>query len=180
MAEKAFQRIRNATDNTLISNLDADEMKFIDCITGTHGFCMQSSKKKFKSLKNTMYNYAIKQEWIHSKPISPANDKAYYFVAKKHADVVKQRNFPEDASMWTKNPFNWKVKEDFVRGYFGPDGLIMFVLTEYLKPIELAKRKRKEARGKTPKKKTGTKRTKLVGKLMSVLLILIFYININD
>ena len=109
MADKAYRAIRNATDDTLLSVLDSDEMKFIDSIKGTHGYCMENSNKKFKALKTMVKKYAVENEFIMKKPVSPANDSAYYFIANKHADEVKKRGFPEDASMWIKAPFNWKI-----------------------------------------------------------------------
>ena len=168
MADKAYRALRNATDDTLLSALDVDEMKFIDSIKGTHGYCMENSNKKFKALKTMVKKYAVENEFIMKKPVSPANDSAYYFIANKHADEVKKRGFPEDASMWIKAPFNWKIKEDFCSGFYGPCGLFMFVLTEFLKPVEVLKKKRKDPTPKTPKKHSGYKRVKVVSKFWSV------------
>ena len=151
MADKAYRAIRNATDDTSLSDLDKDEKSFIDSVSGIHGYCMENSNKKFKALKTMVKNYAVDHNIIIKKTVSPANDQAYYFVANKHADKARKRGFPEDASYWTKDPFNWKIKEDFCKGYYGPCGLIMFVLTHFLKPIEIAKKNAKHQKIKHPK-----------------------------
>ena len=80
------------------------------------------------ALKTVVQKYAIAEGFITSKIISPPNDTSYYYFCSTHAAEVKKRGFRALVTALTEVPYNWKIKEDFIKGPYGPTELFMFVL----------------------------------------------------